>query len=223
MLLKEISIIFALVATVRAVVITSTLVTNVAGVPTTHVTIFDPAATTTPAAVAGNPGAAADVGAAPGGGARPGNAGDAPTHSVSAVTTPTEPIVNSNNAPDPSTTMNTLDSVPTDQIDLYVTFVTDGVTTTALRDPTLIWYTFLIDGKSQGIKSAYHQYFTSQYNSVETPSSGSIGLGSIQGAVGSVKAPTITTLTDSSVGGQHALSPHIGSLSFILLALIGLL
>lgn len=67
-------------------------------------------------------------------------------------------------------------------------------TTTKSESPTLIWVTGTNEeGVLQTSQSAYTEVFKSFYTSVQVPPQGSIGLGTIQGTIGTVrKYPSLT-------------------------------
>lgn len=57
-----------------------------------------------------------------------------------------------------------------------------SITITATAKPTLVWTT--PPGNAPHSEVPYHQTFTAYFNTIQTPLSGSIGLGSIKGRVG---------------------------------------
>ncbi|WEJ94071.1 killer toxin resistant protein [Yamadazyma tenuis] len=67
----------------------------------------------------------------------------------------------------------------------------DATTTTN----TLVWATGTISGKLTTYQSIYRQKFTSMYEEVSSPVSGSMGLGSLSGQVGQIRTYDQTTIT----------------------------
>lgn len=74
---------------------------------------------------------------------------------------------------------------------------TSSTTASSSESPTLVWVTGTdASGRLATTQSAYTQQFSQLYSSIASPSSGSIGLGTIQGTVGVVR--TYETMTVAS-------------------------
>ncbi|KAK9463577.1 uncharacterized protein V1516DRAFT_40857 [Lipomyces oligophaga] len=78
------------------------------------------------------------------------------------------------------------------------TSTTSTTTTTATPDPTYVWITITTNGVLITTSTPYVQEFSSMYTSLATLSTGSIGLGTISGTVGSVRAASVTTTVQGS-------------------------
>jgi len=80
---------------------------------------------------------------------------------------------------------------------ITTTLTTDSstiTTTTISHSPTLIWVTGTnSEGVTKTTESIYTQKFSSFYSTVAVPPSGSIGLGTISGTVGTVRTYPIVT------------------------------
>ncbi|CCE61119.1 hypothetical protein TPHA_0A00340 [Tetrapisispora phaffii CBS 4417] len=127
--------------------------------------------------------------------------------SSSTTTLPATSYTYTGTNPDPSSnfTVPPKSPVTTLSLDLYYT-VTDGSKVyTSRRDATSIWVTVTTNSGVAVVRTTYVQRFTSQYTVMKSPSSGSIGLGTITGTVGVVKTTAIaegsgsSTTTDSKV------------------------
>lgn len=71
--------------------------------------------------------------------------------------------------------------------------------TTTLTTSTLVWATGTdANGNLATTQSAYVQTFTSFFDEVASPSSGSIGLGSLTGSVGGIRIYERTTISQAS-------------------------
>ncbi|CCF56290.1 hypothetical protein KAFR_0A08560 [Kazachstania africana CBS 2517] len=105
--------------------------------------------------------------------------------------------------PDPSTAFTSLpkSAVTTLSIDSMYT-ITEGTTKTytSSRSATSIWVTVVSAGVTITVQTTFAQRFSSQYTAVASPSSGSVGLGSISGSVGYVKSTLEYTITDGANG-----------------------
>ncbi|ODV91653.1 hypothetical protein CANCADRAFT_223 [Tortispora caseinolytica NRRL Y-17796] len=83
----------------------------------------------------------------------------------------------------------------------------DAVTSTSSstsRWPTTVWATSIVGGVTNTYLSTYTQQFSSLYSTFYQPSSGTVGLGSISGEVGTVRVY-------STSGAQPAATPLISS------------
>ncbi|GME69428.1 unnamed protein product [[Candida] boidinii] len=58
---------------------------------------------------------------------------------------------------------------------------------TETPDPTSVWVTGTISGKTETYQTTYSQSFYSLWTTVATPSTGTIGLGTLKGTVGTVR------------------------------------
>ncbi|CCF56289.1 hypothetical protein KAFR_0A08550 [Kazachstania africana CBS 2517] len=135
----------------------------------------------------------------------------------SATTASTDETTSTIDRPDPSTKVRSV--VTSISVDSYFT-VTEGTTKTytSLRDPTSIYVTITTEGVTLVVQTTYGQAFSSQYTAVATPSSGSIGLGTIEGTVGVVKPAMYYTVTNNDA--THAFNSNLAGVIGSMIAFI---
>ncbi|AAS51730.1 ADL190Cp [Eremothecium gossypii ATCC 10895] len=148
-----------------------------------------------PAAQANQPAAAAPAAQAnePAAAAQANQPAAQATHSKSTTASPTKAKDGSESTgvPDPSTILDywTHDGV-WHTTDSYATIIDHGSFKTTLRQTTSYWFhTTLPDGSVSAYQSAYFQPFSKLYESVDTPKSGEVGMGTLSGSIGVVKPP----------------------------------
>ncbi|CCK72618.1 Kre1p KNAG_0K02550 [Huiozyma naganishii CBS 8797] len=110
-----------------------------------------------------------------------------------------KPLANPNHRPDPTTSYTPLLSSPVTTLSWqsYIT-ITEGTTTyTTSHSPIIIYVTITRDGAVMTPSTTFIQRFSSQYTSVATFASGSIGLGSISGRIGVVKTNLQSTIDNN--------------------------
>lgn len=114
--------------------------------------------------------------------------------------------------PNPSTgfTKPPASPVTSLSIEKYATITEESTTYTTERGATSMWVTITTNGNTIGVQTTYVQRFTTQYSNVPSPSSGSIGLGTLTGTIGIIKEPL--ELTISNDAGTLKLPLTIGSL-----------
>lgn len=84
---------------------------------------------------------------------------------------------------------------------LFASTILAADKTSSSVSPTLVWVTGTdANGKLATTQSTYYQSFMSTYTTAETPSSGSIGLGSISGTVGEIRTYSMTTISQGNGG-----------------------
>ena len=83
---------------------------------------------------------------------------------------------------------------------LFASTILAADKTSSSVSPTLVWVTGTdANGKLATTQSIYYQSFMSTYTTAETPSSGSIGLGSISG-MGEIRTYSMTTISQGNGG-----------------------
>lgn len=79
--------------------------------------------------------------------------------------------------------------------------VTEGTTKTytSSREKTSnLWVTIVTNGNTVVVQTTFAQRFTSQYDTVASPSSGSVGLGTISGTIGRVRTDMQSTVSGNA-------------------------
>lgn len=87
-------------------------------------------------------------------------------------------------------------------------------TTASSETPTLVWVTGTDSaGITRTTQSTFYQTFRPSYTETETYASGSIGVGTISGEVGSIRSYTETTISQGGAGAlkNHMKAFHIGN------------
>ncbi|VVT56864.1 uncharacterized protein SAPINGB_P005351 [Magnusiomyces paraingens] len=72
---------------------------------------------------------------------------------------------------------------------------TSTKTTATTQWPTSVWYTKVTAGVTTAYLSAFYQSFDPMYTALQEPSSGTIGLGTLSGTVGTVRPLKTLTVT----------------------------
>lgn len=91
---------------------------------------------------------------------------------------------------------------------------TETTTAASSESPTLVWVTGTDSaGITRTTQSTFYQTFRPSYTETETYASGSIGMGTISGEVGSIRSYTETTISQGGAGAlkNHMKAFHIGS------------
>ncbi|KAK9448735.1 uncharacterized protein V1518DRAFT_427882 [Limtongia smithiae] len=108
---------------------------------------------------------------------------------------------------------------------------TSSATTSTTTAETLIWVT-VTGTDSNGllytstVETPFTQTFYSMYTSISSPKSGSIGLGTISGSVGAVKAASSAVTNGGAagmVGGGRGESNHVGLFAGLVATFMGII
>lgn len=125
---------------------------------------------------------------------------------------------NPRDRPDPSTSITPQPASPVTTLSWqsYATITFGDTTFTTSLAPIIVWVTITTNGAVATVSTTFIQRYSSQYNTVAVPSSGSIGLGSLTGKIGVVKTEFQSTMKYNNNGFIIQYSPVWSFIAFLL-------